>query len=61
MTTSLTGIEITAPTSPEYDEILSPEALVFVATVHRNFEGRRRELLRARAERDQQPETPPQQ
>lgn len=54
MTTSLAGIEITAPTSPEYDEILSPDALAFVATLHRTFEGRRRELLCARDERDQQ-------
>ncbi len=33
------------------DEILSPEALAFVAGLHRRFDGRRQALLAARAER----------
>jgi malate synthase len=36
---------------PDYDEILSPEALAFVERLHRRFEPRRREILQARAER----------
>ncbi|HUY78041.1 MAG TPA: malate synthase A [Ktedonobacterales bacterium] len=45
---SLAGVEITGPMSPEYAEILTPEALAFVASLHRAFDGRRRELLRLR-------------
>ena len=33
------------------ERILTPEALDFVAELHRRFDGRRRELLEARAER----------
>lgn len=36
---------------PRYPEILSPGALAFLAELHRRFDGRRRELLAARAER----------
>ncbi len=36
---------------PAYADILAPEALDFVATLHRSFERRRRELLALRAER----------
>ncbi|HEX3723172.1 MAG TPA: malate synthase A [Nitrolancea sp.] len=36
---------------PDYDEILTPEALAFVERLHRRFEPRRREILQARAER----------
>jgi malate synthase len=36
---------------PRYPEILSPGALGFLAELHRRFDGRRRELLAARAER----------
>jgi malate synthase len=45
------GIEIDAGIAPEYAEILSPAALQFAATLHRAFNGRRGELLAARAER----------
>ena len=52
MSTSLpAGVEITAPVSPEFAEILTPDALTLVARLHRQFEGRRQELLRARRER----------
>jgi len=48
---SLDGIEITAPVPPEFAEILTPEALAFVAKLHREFDERRRQLLARRAER----------
>lgn len=44
-------LEIKAPVSPAFAEILTPDALAFVAQLHRQFEPRRRELLAARAER----------
>jgi malate synthase len=44
-------LEITAPLSPRFDEILTPEALALVAKLHRAFEPRRRELLQKRVER----------
>jgi malate synthase len=45
------GVEITGPLLDRFDEILTPEALAFVATLHREFDTRRRELLAARDER----------
>jgi malate synthase len=45
------GVEVKAPLHPRFDEILTPEALGFVATLHRAFEPRRQELLKARVER----------
>jgi len=45
------GLEITAPLLPEYAEVLTPEALAFVADLARRFEPRRRALLDRRAER----------
>lgn len=42
------GVEVLAPLSPEYQSILTPEALAFVASLHRKFEGTRRELLARR-------------
>ncbi|MDO4245228.1 MAG: malate synthase A [Deinococcus sp.] len=47
------GLTITAPVKPEYAEILTPEALEFVAELHRRFEPRRRELMKKREERQQ--------
>jgi malate synthase len=44
-------IEIAAPASGEWDAILSPEALQFVAALHREFNPRREELLARREER----------
>jgi malate synthase len=43
------GVEVLAPPPPESAAILTPEALAFVAKLHRAFDGRRRELLAARA------------
>ena len=52
MTTSLpAGVEINAPLHPRFEEILTHDALAFVAKLHRAFEPRRRELLAARRER----------
>ncbi len=39
------GIEIKAPITPEFAEILTPEAMSFVATLARTFEARRVQLL----------------
>ncbi|GGI84451.1 hypothetical protein [Deinococcus wulumuqiensis] len=39
------GMTITTPVRSEYAEILTPEALAFVAELHRRFEARRRELM----------------
>jgi malate synthase len=47
------GVQITAPVSPEFAQILSNDALSLVARLHRAFEPRRRELLVARAQRAQ--------
>src|SRR5579885_503330 len=45
------GIEITEPVTPEFAEILTPDALRFVATLVRAFRDRREELLQRRARR----------
>src|SRR4051812_29305379 len=45
------GVEITGPMHARYDEILTDRALELVALLHRELDGRRRELLARRAER----------
>ncbi|GII27158.1 malate synthase A [Planotetraspora mira] len=45
------GVEITGPLLDRFDEILTPKALAFVATLHREFDTTRRELLAVRDER----------
>ncbi len=45
------GIEIHGEVSSQLAPVLSPEALAFVAELHRRFNSRRQELLRAREER----------
>jgi len=45
------GVEINAPLSAEFDTILTTEALALVATLHRQFDARRRELMAARIKR----------
>ncbi|AOY60426.1 MULTISPECIES: malate synthase A [Desulfococcus] len=42
------GIRITAPVPPEFDRILTPEALAFVAALAREFDETRRALLERR-------------
>src|SRR5215475_14428686 len=44
------GVRVTGPWHDRFEEILTPEALGLVAELHREFDGRRRELLAARAE-----------
>ncbi|PKO83058.1 MAG: malate synthase A [Betaproteobacteria bacterium HGW-Betaproteobacteria-11] len=45
------GVQIDAPITPEFAQILTPEALMLVAKLHRAFEPRRRELLKKRIDR----------
>ncbi len=46
-----TRLELEGRAEPAFDEVLSPNALEFVSELHAEFEERRQELLRARAER----------
>jgi malate synthase len=50
-TTTRSAIEVLGPVEGRTAEILTPQALDFVADLHRRFDGRRRELLAARVER----------
>ncbi|MPZ57194.1 MAG: malate synthase A [Rhizobiales bacterium] len=47
------GVTIRAPVGPRYADVLTTEALAFLAELHRWFDGRRRELLTARAAQKQ--------
>ncbi len=47
----LKDIEIKAPITPEYAEILTPEAIAFVASLARTFSAERKALLARREER----------
>src|SRR5215475_5717325 len=47
------GVEIVGAIASGYDEILTPEALSFVAKLHRAFEARRRECLQRRQDRQE--------
>jgi len=51
MTTLPAGMQITAPITPEFANILTTEALELVAKLSRTFEARRQELLAARVVR----------
>ncbi|MFO0958553.1 MAG: malate synthase A [Isosphaeraceae bacterium] len=44
------GVEVRAPGPPEYAAIVGPEALEFLAALHRQFEDRRRDLLARRVD-----------
>jgi malate synthase len=50
---AVAGVEINAKSSGRQDEILSAEALAFVAGLHRRFNRRRLELLARRMERQE--------
>jgi malate synthase len=50
-TEAATGVVLRAPATGADERILTPDALAFVAELHRLFDGTRRELLAARAER----------
>jgi len=45
------GVQITGEGGERDDEVLTPEALEFLADLHRTFDARRRELLQARDDR----------
>ena len=47
------GVEFTAPIPDEFAEILTPEAVSFVAKLSREFGGRVEEILQKRAERQE--------
>ncbi|VXA90212.1 malate synthase A [Citricoccus sp. K5] len=47
---TLNGVTITGPHLPRQEEILTPDALDFLASLHRQFNGRRLELLAKREE-----------
>jgi malate synthase len=52
MADQVAGVEVTGAPVDRSDEVLTPEALAFLAELHRRFESRRRELLsRARSAR----------
>jgi malate synthase len=53
----LSGVEVLGARDRQYDEILTPEALNFVVALERRFGPRRRELLTARAERQNRLDT----
>ena len=46
------GVEVTGEVGERYDEILTPDALAFLADLHRTFGKRREEVLAVRRERD---------
>src|SRR3954470_17637539 len=49
--TAVEGIDVRAGVRPEWEPILTPEALAFVAMLQREFNSRREELLAKREER----------
>ena len=51
MASTLQPALVTGPLGPRFAEILTPEALAFLADLHRRFDGRRLEALAARAKR----------
>jgi len=48
---TVAGVTVRGRVGPRYAEILTPDALAFLAELHRRFDSKRRELLAARAER----------
>src|SRR3974390_352041 len=48
------GVEVLGKITPQQAEILTPDALAFVAKLHRQFESRRQELLARRAVRQRE-------
>ena len=48
---TLEQIEIVGSVSPEFAEILTPEALSFISELHYEFNAEREALLKRRAER----------
>lgn len=50
-TKSKSDIHIAATIRPEYERILTPEALEFIASLHRKFEARRQQLMALRVKK----------
>ncbi len=50
----MSGVEIAGPSGDRFDEILTPDALNLIAALHRELGARRRELLAARARRQEE-------
>src|SRR5438876_6695521 len=48
------GVDTRGPVTPEFAEILTPDAMHFVATLIRAFADRREELLQRRAQRQEE-------
>ena len=51
---SVPGVEILAPVTPEFAEILTPEALNFIKSLHTEFQDTRKMLLGRRQERQKE-------
>src|SRR5690349_18096534 len=45
------GVSVIGPMTAGYSDIINPESLAFLASLARNFEGRRQTLLARRVER----------
>jgi len=56
-TTTTEGVEVHGAAHDRFDEILTPQALGFVAALHREFDARRRRLLERRADRQAELDT----
>src|SRR3954462_14495655 len=54
MATTVSGVEITGAMEERFEEVLSDGAVAFVSDLHRRFDGRRRELLARREERQRE-------
>ena len=51
---AIEGVTIKGEMAPRYDEVLTDEALAFLAGLHRAFDGTRKELLAARVARQKE-------
>ena len=51
MSAALDGIDVRGPMLERFEDVLTPEALAFVASLHREFKQTRERLLQARRER----------
>ena len=45
------GMQVLGRITPEFEPVLTPDALAFLAKLHRSFNARRLELLERRAQR----------
>src|SRR5437868_12850896 len=48
---AVAGVQVTGKLGPRYQEVLSPDALAFLAELHRRFDATRKRLLAGRAAR----------